>query len=130
MSTPYTPIRTIEHIRNSFNMGFGRIVAQVINLIVIPIMLQFISPSDYGIFALYEILALILGVAISLGLPIVFMSEFNQSEDETKSKILFTRILLQQLIVGEPYLLLFIIFQLQLSELAMVVLISIYLIHF
>ena len=93
---------------NTFQSGFGRMLAQILNVLFLPLALIYITSKDFGLYSLLQIASLILGVFMSFGLHAAYIASFN---DQTKdSSNLLGRIFSQQMVFGGAlYLFFFII---------------------
>jgi O-antigen/teichoic acid export membrane protein len=89
-------IRTLT--LNTFTVGIGRWLAQVLNVLFLPIALAYVLPEEFGVFSLLQITALIGGVLMSFGLYNAFIAQFRVASGESNN--LLGRMLSQQLIFG------------------------------
>jgi O-antigen/teichoic acid export membrane protein len=83
---------------NTIFLSAGRWTAQVLNVIFVPVVLAYILPSDYGVFSVFQVAALIGGVVMSLGISTVFISKFGNSQGDSEN--LLGRMIGQQVIFG------------------------------
>ena len=83
---------------NTFFLSAGRWLAQILNIIFVPLVLVYISPDEYGIYSIFQVVALIGGVIMSFGLSTVFISRFGDSQEDPTN--LLGRIIGQQIVIG------------------------------
>jgi len=96
-----SPYRITDLIHNSFTIGIGRVLAQLFNLLVFPLVLKYITPETYGIYSLLDTTALILGVVISFGLSAMFMANFQEATAKVNGvETLLGRSVSQQMLLG------------------------------
>ena len=62
--------------------GSGRVVGQVLNLAFLPLILRFVSPTEFGAFVFLQTVALVWGVLMSLGLPAAFVSRYARAANQ------------------------------------------------
>jgi len=76
---------TMEH---TFVFGLGGILQRVISFLLLPIYLHNLTPSDYGILALLDIIAMLFGSIILQGLPTSVFRAFSYDylNQETEQK--------------------------------------------
>lgn len=98
------PFSLRKLVTNTFFLSAGRWAAQILNIIAVPVMLAYVSPEDYGIFSVFQVVALIGGVVMSLGLSTAFMSQFGNSQNQEDSNNLLGRMITQQVIWGSALL--------------------------
>lgn len=79
-------------------VGSGRLLGQVLNVLVLPLALLYISAEDFGLFSLLQIVALMGGVLMSGGLYNAFIARFSDPAEDTTN--LLGRILTQQILIG------------------------------
>jgi O-antigen/teichoic acid export membrane protein len=90
---------SIRHLTlQTFTVGIGRWFSQVLNVLLLPIALVYISPEEFGVFSLLQIIALIGGVFMSLGLSNAFIAQFGAEGRDNDN--LLGRVLTQQLLFG------------------------------
>lgn len=108
--------RITDLIHNSFYVGIGRVLGQIFNLLVFPLVLRFITPATYGIYSLLDTTALICGVVISFGISAVFFANFQEATTKPKGiEILLGRCLSQQMMLGGIVLSIIILFSNQIT---------------
>lgn len=83
---------------NTLFLSAGRWIAQILNIIFVPVVLIYISPGEYGIYSIFQVVALIGGVILSFGLSTVFISRFGDAQEDPTN--LLGRIIGQQVIIG------------------------------
>src|SRR5258706_8962226 len=83
---------------NTLAVGIGRWLAQILNVLILPLALAYVSPDDFGIFSLIQIAALIGGVLLSFGLYNAFIARFSDTANDPEN--LFGRIIAQQAVFG------------------------------
>jgi O-antigen/teichoic acid export membrane protein/ubiquinone/menaquinone biosynthesis C-methylase UbiE len=83
---------------NTVIVGAGRWLAQILNVIILPLALVYVSPDDFGIYSLLQIIALIGGVVLSFGLYNAFIARFSDIENDRGN--LLGRIMGQQAVFG------------------------------
>jgi O-antigen/teichoic acid export membrane protein len=82
----------------TFSVGIGRWLAQALNVLFLPLALPYVLPEEFGVFSLLQIVALIGGVLMSLGLYNAFIAHFRAANGESNN--LLGRVLSQQLVFG------------------------------
>jgi O-antigen/teichoic acid export membrane protein len=83
---------------NTLTVGMGRWLAQILNVLILPLALIYVSPDDFGIFSILQIAALIGGVVLSFGLYNAFIACFSDTKRDPAN--LFGRIMAQQAAFG------------------------------
>ncbi|MEW6400372.1 MAG: methyltransferase domain-containing protein [Chloroflexota bacterium] len=94
--------------QKTLTVGLGRWLAQILNVLFLPLALAYVVPEEFGVFSLLQIASLMGGVLMSLGLYNAFIAQFRMSNGMTGN--LLGRFLSQQIILGGIIFLLLVVF--------------------
>lgn len=103
ITTSFLLLAQSSVIKNFFIYSFGSLFLRGIALVLAPITLTLLSPTDYGLFSLVTSFTTIFMVFLGLGLRQVFALEYFH-HDETNQKKIINDILAIYSIVSIPFL--------------------------
>ena len=67
--------------------GFGAALNSIAGVILIPFYMRYLSASEYGVFALFELVLLVLFVFFGMGLNITLLSRWHKIAEADKSRL-------------------------------------------
>jgi O-antigen/teichoic acid export membrane protein len=85
VAAPVDGLSIRASLRRALMFGSGRVAGQVLNIGLLPLILRFVSPAEFGAFTFLQTIALIWGVVMSLGISTTFVSRFSRLAQEAEN---------------------------------------------
>lgn len=87
--------QTIERVRRqSWAYALASLVGPGTGFILLPLYTRFLSPAEYGLIALLEVIALVMGAVFSLGMPSIVQFYYTEPLDPSRRRRLMGTIVI------------------------------------